>query len=158
MSEENIYQAPASDLFGVDDLGQLIYAGFWIRVGAYIIDAILLMLITFPLLTIIYGTNYWLSESYIQGGWDFFVSYILPAIVTVLFWVYKSATPGKMLLGLKVIRLGEPHNLGVGQAIGRYVAYYLSAIPLCIGFIWIAFDARKQGWHDKLANTVVIKK
>ena len=45
--------------------------------------------------------------------------------------------------------------LSVGQSIGRYFGYYVSTIPLLLGLIWVAFDSRKQGWHDKLAGTVV---
>jgi uncharacterized RDD family membrane protein YckC len=44
-----------------------------------------------------------------------------------------------------------------GQFIGRYLAYYVSMIPLFLGFFWIGIDARKQGWHDKLAGTVVVR-
>jgi uncharacterized RDD family membrane protein YckC len=49
------------------------------------------------------------------------------------------------------------NTLSVGQSIGRYLGYYVSMIPLFIGLIWVAFDKRKQGWHDKLAGTVVIR-
>jgi uncharacterized RDD family membrane protein YckC len=45
----------------------------------------------------------------------------------------------------------------MGQSVGRYFAYLVSIIPLCLGFAWIAFDARKQGWHDKLAGSVVVR-
>ena len=48
--------------------------------------------------------------------------------------------------------------LSTGQAVGRYFAYILSMIPLFLGFIWVAFDARKQAWHDKLSGSIVIKK
>ena len=44
-----------------------------------------------------------------------------------------------------------------GQLIGRYFGYYVSTIPLFLGFVWVAFDPRKQGWHDKLAGTVVVR-
>jgi uncharacterized RDD family membrane protein YckC len=43
-----------------------------------------------------------------------------------------------------------------GKLVGRYFAYLASIIPLFLGFLWIAFDKRKQGWHDKLAGTVVV--
>ena len=46
---------------------------------------------------------------------------------------------------------------GVGQSIVRYVAYFASIIPFFLGFLWIAVDKKKQGWHDKIAKTVVIK-
>lgn len=71
------------------------YAGFWIRTGAAIIDSILMLIIIFPLLTLIYGSEYWLSESFIVGFWDAVLNYVLPAVAVIVFWVYKSATPGK---------------------------------------------------------------
>lgn len=158
MSDSNIYQAPASDLDTQIDSDHMEFAGFWIRAGASIIDSILLLIITTPLLLAVYGIDYWTSESFINGVWDFLISYIFPAVAVILFWVYKSATPGKMWLGLQVVSLGEDRKISSGQAVGRYIAYYLSAIVLCLGYIWVAFDRRKQGWHDKLTNTAVIKK
>ena len=133
------------------------YAGFWIRVGASLIDTILLMIIIFPVVTAIYGKAYWSDESLVQGFWDVMFSYLLPAVVVIVFWVYKSATPGKLMTSLTIVDAKTGGKPSTGQFIGRYLAYYLSAIPLCLGFIWIAFDKRKQGWHDKLAGTVVIR-
>ena len=158
MIEENLYKAPQSDLAYEKDSQEIVYAGFWIRLGASFIDSVISALITLPLLHLIYGKDFWLSESFIYGAWDFIISYILPAVAIVLFWIFKSATPGKMMLGLKVISLGETQKLTVSQSIIRYLGYFLSAIGLMIGFIWVAFDKRKQGWHDKLSNTSVIKK
>ena len=134
------------------------YAGFWIRVGAAIIDSILLLIIISPLLTAIYGTEYWISESLVHGAWDVVLSYILPAIAVILFWKYKSATPGKMLLKLTIVDAETGDKPSTGQFIGRYFAYFVSIIPLFIGFIWVGIDKRKQGWHDKLAGTVVIRR
>ena len=134
------------------------YAGFWIRVGASLIDTILVMVVTLPLATAIFGKAYWDSESLVAGLWDVVLSYILPAIAVIVFWVYKSATPGKMITNLIIVDAETGGKPSTGQFIGRYFAYYLSAIPLMLGFIWVAFDKRKQGWHDKLAGTVVIRK
>lgn len=156
MSEENIYQAPKSELKDANNTTQQ-YAGFWIRVGASIIDTILIMMITIPLLFAIYGSNYLDSTQFSQGIWDIIISYIFPAVAVILFWAYKSATPGKMVLGLKIISLGKQETLSKGQLIGRYLGYFVAMIPLFIGIFWVAFDKRKQGWHDKLANTAVVK-
>ena len=134
------------------------YAGFWIRVGASLIDTILVMVVTLPLATAIYGKAYWDSESLVAGLWDVVLSYILPAIAVIVFWIYKSATPGKMITNLIIVDAETGGKPSTGQFIGRYFAYYLSALPLMLGFIWVAFDKRKQGWHDKLAGTVVIRK
>lgn len=133
------------------------YAGFWIRVGASFIDGLLFAIFTLPLTMIVYGDALWESESMILGPADFLINYVLPAVVVVLFWLYKSATPGKMIFKLKVVDATTGNVLTVGQAIGRYLAYFLASIPLLLGIIWIAFDKKKQGWHDKLANTVVIR-
>ena len=134
-----------------------VYAGFWIRVGASIIDSILILLVIAPILTAIYGREYWVSESFIQGTWDVLLNYILPAIAIVIFWIYRSATPGKILLGLTIVDANTRGKPSTGQFIGRYLGYYVSTIPLLLGLIWVGIDKRKQGWHDKLAGTVVIR-
>ena len=133
------------------------YAGFWIRTGAAIIDTILMLIIIAPILTAIYGTDYWVSESLVQGGWDVLFNYILPAIAVIIFWVYKSATPGKMATKLTIVDAKTGGKPSTGQFIGRYFGYYVSMLPLLLGIIWVGIDKRKQGWHDKLAGTVVIK-
>lgn len=133
------------------------YAGFWIRTGAAIIDTILILIIILPILTAIYGADYWLSESFVQGFWDVMFNYILPAIAVIIFWVYKSATPGKMATRLTIVDAKTGGKPSTGQFIGRYLGYYVSMIPLFLGIIWVGIDKRKQGWHDKLAGTVVIR-
>lgn len=133
------------------------YAGFWIRTGAAIIDSILVLIIIAPILTAIYGAEYWAGESLVFGVWDVLLNYILPAIAVIIFWVYKSATPGKMLMKLTIVDAETGDEPTTGQFIGRYFGYYVSAIPLFLGIIWVGIDKRKQGWHDKLAGTVVIK-
>jgi uncharacterized RDD family membrane protein YckC len=72
----------------------------------------------------------------------------------ILFWVLVGATPGKRILGLKVMRTGN-QRISWGRAIVRYVGYWISALPLFLGFLWVFVDARRQGWHDKLADTIV---
>lgn len=79
-------------------------------------------------------------------------------VVVIVFWVKKQATPGKMLLSMKIVdakTLGKPSNR---QLIIRLFSYIISVVPVFLGVIWIVFDARKQAWHDKIANTLIIKK
>lgn len=153
---ESIYKTPESDL--LEQTEELKFAGFWIRVAASIVDSLLIMLLTLPLLSAIYGVDYWTTSAMSSGIWDTLISYILPAVVVILFWIYKSATPGKMLFKLEVISLGDNKKISSMQAIGRYLGYFPAMIVLFLGFIWVAFDKRKQGWHDKMANTAVVKK
>ena len=133
------------------------YAGFWIRTGAAIIDSILILIIIVPILIAIYGSDFLVNDSFVAGFWDFIFQYILPAIAVVIFWIYKSATPGKILTGLSIVDAKTGAKPSTGQFIGRYLGYYFSMLPLFLGIIWVGIDKRKQGWHDKLAGTVVIK-
>jgi uncharacterized RDD family membrane protein YckC len=153
---DNIYKAPESEVIDTTN-EEVQFAGFWIRVGASIIDTILILAVTMPLLTLIYGSDYWAGESLFFGVWDIILSYVFPAIAVILFWIYKSATPGKMLCKIKIIDVNTGQPPGAGQSIGRYLGYYVSMIPFMLGIIWVAFDKRKQGWHDKLASTAVVK-
>lgn len=147
------------------------YAGFWIRFVASVIDTILVSLIVGPLLWKIYGSAYF--QDYVDllqgridlaadrpmfaGPADMLVSLVLPAIGIVIFWIARQATPGKMALSLRIVDANTRAPLSRVQAIVRYLGYYVSMLGLMLGFLWIAFDPRKQGWHDKLARTVVIR-
>lgn len=82
---------------------ELEYAGFWIRAGASLIDTILILMIILPMLAVIYGPDYWVGESIYFGFWDVMLNYILPAIAVIVFWIYKSATPGKMATKLMIV-------------------------------------------------------
>ncbi len=133
------------------------YAGFWIRTAASIIDTLLITVVIGPLLTAIYGTGYWLSTSEVKGTWDVLLNYIFPAAAIIVFWVYKSATPGKMLLKLKVVNATTGGKPSTGQFIGRYLGYYVADMALLLGIFWVGIDKRKQGWHEKLAGTLVTR-
>ena len=133
------------------------YAGFWIRLGASTIDSILLLLLIIPLLIGVYGLDSILSGKTDGGVSEFLITWVMPAVVVIVFWVFRSATPGKMIVHIKIADAKTGGEPSTGQLIGRYFAYFLSTIPLLLGFLWVAFDKRKQGWHDKLAGTIVVK-
>jgi uncharacterized RDD family membrane protein YckC len=92
------------------------YAGFWVRVGATIIDTLLIMLLIFPLLVAIYGWAYFNGEKtgFIAGPADFLLSWVAPAIAIIVFWMYKQATPGKMALSVRIVdaTTGSPPSTG----------------------------------------------
>lgn len=137
---------------------ELEYVGFWPRFGASMIDTVLLLVIIWPILIAFYGESYLLSETLIHGPMDFIMNWVFPAVAVIIFWVVKQATPGKMAVSSKIVDARTGNAASTGQLIGRYLAYYLSLIPLGLGFFWVAFDKRKQGWHDKLAGTVVVRR
>jgi uncharacterized RDD family membrane protein YckC len=146
------------------------YAGFWIRFWAFIVDSILVAVIVEPIVASIYENSQTLTDPMSvdmanlildsfkpQGALDVLFSWVLPAVAIVLFWVYRAATPGKMLLRARIVDAETGAPPSVGQCVGRYLGYYVSIFTLFLGFLWIAFDPRKQGFHDKLAGTVVVR-
>ncbi len=139
--------------------GQANYAGFWRRTAATLIDTVLFSLLTLPLLYVAYGPGWFSPDpaTPLVAGWaDILINYILPFIIVVALWVKLGATPGKMLLDCRVVDATSGQLPGAGQAVLRYFAYLVSALPLMLGFLWIAWDKRKQGFHDKIAGTVVL--
>ncbi|WP_052027454.1 RDD family protein [Pseudoalteromonas luteoviolacea] len=133
------------------------YLGFWARFGASFIDSIMLLLITIPLIYSIYGGDYWTSREIILGPAELLINYVLPIAAIILFWLYKSTTPGKMVYKAKIVDAKTGRALSARQSIIRYIAYYVSLLPFGLGFFWVAWDPKKQGWHDKLAGTVVVR-
>jgi uncharacterized RDD family membrane protein YckC len=133
------------------------YVGFWRRVGATLIDSILLVLVTTPLLWFAYGPRYWSSTAFIRGPADIVISWVLPAVATVAFWSWRQATPGKIAISARIVDATTGDTPSVGQWLARYLGYFVAIIPVGLGMIWVAFDDRKQGWHDKLAHTVVVQ-
>jgi uncharacterized RDD family membrane protein YckC len=140
------------------DTAKMRYVGFWARVGAALIDTILVCVIIFPLLHVVYGPEYWTTAALLRGPADFLISWVLPIIAVLIFWFTRQATPGKMAISAKIVDADTGEKPSTGQFIGRYFAYFVATIPFGIGLLWVAFDPRKQGWHDKLAGTVVIER
>lgn len=152
---DDVYATPNSDVSSGE--GDVIYSGFWIRVLAALLDSIWLILLTFTLGWMVYGAIYFESTEFSQGYADIIISYVLPFLLTILFWHFKSATPGKMILGIKIVDAKTLGKASTGKLLLRYLGYYVSMIPLLLGIFWVGWDKRKQGWHDKIAGTLVIK-
>jgi uncharacterized RDD family membrane protein YckC len=142
----------------IDPVADLEYVGFWARSGAAIIDTLLICIIVLPILTAVYGAANWSGERLIHGPVDFLVSWIAPAVAVVLFWIARQATPGKMAIGERIVDAKTGQKPATGRLVIRYLGYYVAMFPLFIGILWVAFDPRKQGWHDKLAGTVVVRR
>ena len=138
---DNIYATPNSDVS--QDEGDVHYSGFWIRVLAALIDTAWLLALTFALGWMIYGAIYFESDKFSQGYADVFISYVLPFILTMLFWYYKSATPGKMILGIKIVDANILGKASTGKLMLRYLGYYVSMLLLCFGVFWVGWDRRK---------------
>lgn len=134
------------------------YGGFWIRFLATLIDGVIIGIIG----SLVGGNQVTSYEQTADGMYsvsvNFFGWYTLIPIVYVLgFWIWKSATPGKMALKLKIID-EQGNNLTPVTAIIRYLGYLVSGIILGIGYLMIAFTKNKRGLHDMIAKTYVIRK
>lgn len=135
-------------------------AGFFSRLEAFIIDLLLILIASLTGVAMIgliirfflrplFDLNLHLAR------YSTLVASIILVGYYMFFWALLGSTPGKLLLGLKITRR-DGRRLGLGRAIIRFIGYWISAIPLFLGFIWILFDRRREGWHDKLAGTHVI--
>jgi uncharacterized RDD family membrane protein YckC len=144
------------DVDQMDFSGELEYVGFWARIGAGLIDALLLIAVPLPLLFLLFGRDFGL-QAHLAGSTDLLASLALPMLVVLAFWAARQATPGKMVISAVIIDEKTAGPPSIGQHVGRALACVLVAIPFCLGILWIAFDPKKQGWHDKLAGTLVVR-
>lgn len=130
------------------------YAGFWIRVVAYLIDAIVISIVAsfFPDVRVDPSALATDPFEHTRNG-----SALLSLLYFVGFWaLWNGQTPGMRILKLRVMREdGTPVSLVT--ALIRYLGLILAFIVIFIGVIWVAFDGRKQGWHDKIASTLVVR-
>jgi uncharacterized RDD family membrane protein YckC len=132
------------------------YAGFWIRLGASIVDIIFLLVILYTVYCTISGFSINTGLPHIPPIVLAVFFWLICSAYLIGFWAWKGQTPGKLLLGIKIIRT-DSSPLDWQHALQRYLGCIASTVVLCIGFIVIAFDSRKQGWHDRIADTYVVK-
>ena len=140
------------------------YAGFITRLVAFVVDRAITGIITlFTMLAVdlvlnVFRINQLLGFDDIS--WQVATSsgiglYLVISVAYDLgFWMLAGQTPGKRLMGVRVVR-SDGQRLHLGNAIRRELAYPLSGL-LFLGYLWILFDNRRQGWHDKLAGTIVV--
>lgn len=135
-------------------------AGFWIRFVAYFIDGLIIWIPAVILLAIFGGFS---SSSSGQVSGASVVVYLLVVVASIVYFIYFWTRPAGQTLGMKMVNIrvvktdGSP--ITIGTAVARFIGTILNSIifGLPIGWVWAAFDANKQGWHDKIAGTVVIR-
>lgn len=140
------------------------YGGFWIRVIAFILDAIILGVITSALSPVV-GSPVVDSHTVTTGGTQISFNYssggalssLLGLLYFVGFWALRGQTPGMIPFRLRVVRASDGTRPDWVVALLRYVGLIISFVVIFIGVIWVAFDSRKQGWMDKIAGTLVVR-
>ena len=133
------------------------YVGFGPRLVASVIDSIVLLPLLVVAIVIAYRHLGSGLDILLAGGDDLWVNYGIPAAFTLVFWLIKAATPGKLVVRATIVDATSLNKPAPWQLLVRYLGYYVSLLPLGLGFLWILWDPRKQGWHDKLAHTIVIR-
>jgi uncharacterized RDD family membrane protein YckC len=150
----NVYESPAADV--EQPLEKFEYMGFWMRVVASILDNIWLGVLI-VVLSLVMVSAFSLDEEsleyYMAGG---SLNIVLPALLVIGLWVKFGSTPGKMLFKAKIVDAETHEPVSSGRLVLRYLGYIVSILPLMLGILWVGWDKRKQGFHDKIAGTVVI--
>jgi len=152
-TEEKPAPAPTPGIEVATTRATVQYMGFWIRLAAAIIDGIIIWFISFVISTLfisrLIGLGYFLSP----------VSLWFP-IILLYHWLFiglKGQTLGKMSVGIRVTN-AEGSAPGLAFALLRELpGKILATIPIYLGYLWIIWDGQKQGWHDKIANTYVVR-
>jgi uncharacterized RDD family membrane protein YckC len=159
------YQQPYS--------GQYTYAGFWVRVVARLIDSLIVglpLVVIFGVIAIAGGAFASANSSSDQSaqsaaagifGGIFVLFYLLAIVASIGYWVYFWGTSGQTFgmraLRLRVVDANTGAPIGIARALVRWLMTIVNSWACYVGWIWVAFDARKQGWHDKVANSVVLQ-
>jgi uncharacterized RDD family membrane protein YckC len=142
---------------------RLEYAGFWRRFLAAVIDGLILntassaIVVLLIIIAVAIGKMSQPEYGTLLFENTLFITNIGGLFYYLFFWLRGGRTPGKMALGVRVVTV-DGNNISLGRAILRYFGYLVSwPLTLGIGYLWITWDRKKQGLHDKIAGTCVIK-
>ncbi len=150
------------------------HAGFVSRLIAFVIDILIISGINITITTIahliagFFGIGFLFTEPTDTTSDGLFLikmaalvallftSFLVFVLYPILFWTAVGQTPGKRLMGLRVVTEDNSRRIYFGMAVKRYLGYWLSGLPLFLGFTWVLVDDNRQAWHDKFADTHVI--
>jgi uncharacterized RDD family membrane protein YckC len=141
-----------SERQGGSGQGQVELAGFGLRLLAQLLDLVWLLPLSFLLGMVAAIVN---GGPMSLGGE--IMANIIGALLVLLFWVERQATPGKIVLGLRIVDAADGGPPGIQALVLRYFGYLVSGMLFGLGFLWVLWDPRRQGWHDKMARTLVVR-
>lgn len=138
------------------------YGGFWVRVLAYIIDAIILQMVSTILIMMVAGVGFATGGANEESlGFAVFGAYGLTLVINWLYYAVLESSTWQGTVGKKALNLvvtdDSGGRIGFGRATGRYFAKIISSLILLFGFFMIGWTQRKQGLHDMIAGTLVHK-
>lgn len=155
--------------------GSPVYAGFWSRLGALLVDGIVMFAIGLPfyVASIVFfrkafedcftiDDEIYCPDGALDGG-ALAIAIVLASVgallaaILIIRWQGQGASPGMKAAGNRLVDAHTLQPIGGGRATGRYFASILSSIPCYLGFLWMLWDGNRQTWHDKMTNSVVVK-
>lgn len=129
-------------------------AGLAPRALAFFIDGLLLLALSAPLMWLAYREG--IARLGDMRPVSLLINWLLPGLISIAFWHWQGATPGKLLAGVRVIDARSGGRPSLAQSGLRWLGYFISAAPLGLGLLWALIDPNRQTWHDKLAGTLVV--
>ena len=138
------------------------FGGFWIRLGAILLDFLIMLPVTlaffFVRLYLVPDSGFYSNgKSFVPALLFQLAQYAIGAAYQIFFVGRYAGTPGKLICGLQVVR-ADGSRVTYGRATGRYFAQYLSSFTLGIGYLIAAFDSEKRTLHDHVCDTRVVYK
>lgn len=154
----NQYEAPNAEVLNPNqNETNYHYIGFWARVLASILDNIWMGVFILILLVVLAQIGLLEFSLENSSGLEILIQVLVPFSLIMFLWNRYASTPGKMIFKAKILDADTFEPVPPGRLFLRYVGYIISTLPAMLGFIWIAFDGKKQGFHDKIARTVVVR-
>jgi uncharacterized RDD family membrane protein YckC len=137
------------------------YGGFWVRFLAIFLDGIVITVITSALSVFALGGNMFVTSTNagvvsIDYTYNAFGA-LIGLIYFVGFWGWRGQTPGMIPFNMRIVMADDGSKPDWVRMLLRYVGLIISIVIFFLGVIWAGFDRRKQGWHDKMAGTVVVR-
>ncbi len=154
------------------------YVGFWLRFAAYLIDSVILdipIVIVYAVAfasilpdlhcTLVYAADGHTVQSFQCANYQVLGRLLIPGVVAlalptlyfVILWGWLGQSVGQKLLGMRVVDLNTGSRISYSRALLRYVGVGIAWLPFGLGLMWAGWDPRKQGWHDKIASTLVVR-
>jgi uncharacterized RDD family membrane protein YckC len=137
------------------------YVGFWARFIACLINTVIICIPLWIVMKVLgIELDFAASPEALEAQMDRVqtLNLVLSTVFFIGLWLLTQTDPGKMLFGAVIVDAKTGAKPSTLQYVLRYLGYIVSTLPLFLGFFWVGWDARKQGFHDKIAGTVVGKK
>ena len=150
----------------------VVYASFWTRLGGFLIDGVIVLVIaSIPaaiVSSIIIGSmapEVTLTQEQVQEKRDAELAATIAMLVIYLVIPFayhvllnaNGGTLGKRAVGIRLEHAETGENIGIGRALARYVVAIASFLAILLGYLWCIWDDKKQTWHDKAANSIVVR-